>query len=83
MVIFRRLPEFCQANPHRKSVGKSGSKPKLGEIENELHAWILKQRADHLVVARGSIQLEALRLVDASSLSASFKAGTFVVTSLR
>lgn len=71
------MPEFAQSNPNRKSVGNAGSKPKLGEIEDQLHNWILKQRADNLIVARGEIQLEALRLVDGSALPETFKAGTF------
>lgn len=66
-----------QSNPNRKSIGNAGSKPKLGEIEDQLHNWILKQRADNLIVARGEIQLEALRLVDGSALPEAFKAGTF------
>ena len=72
MAVFR-WPEFTHSNPARKSVGNNGIKPKLGAIEDELFAWIQKQRADRLSVARPMIQFEALRLVDASALSEAFK----------
>lgn len=70
-----RWDQLREANPNRKSVGKLGKKPLLGEIENELFAWIQTQRASRLIVTRPAIQMEALRLVDNSKLPQSFKEG--------
>lgn len=70
-----------KANPNRKSLGNAGGKPKLATIEDALHAWVQTQRADHLIVTRGDIQIEALRRVDESDLPVSLKEGKHLLTS--